>query len=122
MAKNFKTLREKMSPESQGRYRALANKYRAEMPLDELWQAKLNLKLGTWIHLVWEDSRGGGGTWQELSKPVPLGKIETVGMVVSTDKQKIVITHSIVDKYAHSPISIPWACVKSCNVIWFRRK
>ena len=36
MAKNFKTLREKMSPESQGRYRALANKYLAEMPLDEL--------------------------------------------------------------------------------------
>ena len=36
MAKNFKTLREKMSPESQGRYRALVNKYRAEMPLDEL--------------------------------------------------------------------------------------
>ena len=31
MAKNFKTLREKMSPESQGRSRALANKYRAEM-------------------------------------------------------------------------------------------
>jgi DNA-binding XRE family transcriptional regulator len=39
MAKNFKTLREKMSPESQGRSRALANKYRAEMPLDELRQA-----------------------------------------------------------------------------------
>lgn len=33
MAKNFKTLREKMSPESQGCSRALANKYRAEMPL-----------------------------------------------------------------------------------------
>ena len=39
MAKNFKTLREKMSPESRERSRALAAKYRAEMPLDELREA-----------------------------------------------------------------------------------
>jgi DNA-binding XRE family transcriptional regulator len=38
--KNFKTLREKMSPESRERSRALAAKYRAEMPLDELREAR----------------------------------------------------------------------------------
>jgi hypothetical protein len=40
MAKNFNTLREKMSPESRERSRALAAKYRAEMPLDELREAR----------------------------------------------------------------------------------
>jgi transcriptional regulator with XRE-family HTH domain len=40
MAKNFKTLREKMSAESRARARALAAKYRAEMPLDELREAR----------------------------------------------------------------------------------
>ena len=40
MTKNFKTLREKMSPESQARSRTLADKYRAEMPLDELREAR----------------------------------------------------------------------------------
>ncbi len=39
MAKNFKTLREKMSPESRERSRALAAKYRTEMPLNELREA-----------------------------------------------------------------------------------
>jgi DNA-binding transcriptional regulator YiaG len=39
MAKNFNTLREKMSPESRERSRTLAAKYRAEMPLDELREA-----------------------------------------------------------------------------------
>ena len=40
MTKNFKTLRQKMSSESQARSRALADKYRAEMPLDELREAR----------------------------------------------------------------------------------
>jgi transcriptional regulator with XRE-family HTH domain len=40
MAKNFNILREKMSPESRERSRALAAKYRAEMPLDELREAR----------------------------------------------------------------------------------
>ena len=40
MAKNFKTLREKMSPESRERSRVLAAKYRAEMPLSELREAR----------------------------------------------------------------------------------
>ncbi len=40
MKKNFKTLREKMSPASQERSRLLADKYRAEMPLDELREAR----------------------------------------------------------------------------------
>jgi hypothetical protein len=40
MAKNFKTLREKMSPESRERSRALVAKYRAEMPLNELREAR----------------------------------------------------------------------------------
>ena len=40
MTKNFKTLREKMSPESRERSRALADKYRAAMPLDELREAR----------------------------------------------------------------------------------
>jgi transcriptional regulator len=40
MAKNFKTLREKMSPASRERSRLLAAKYRAEMPLDELREAR----------------------------------------------------------------------------------
>jgi transcriptional regulator with XRE-family HTH domain len=40
MTKNFKTLREKMSPESRERSRALAAKYRAEMPLNELREAR----------------------------------------------------------------------------------
>ena len=39
MAKNFRVLREKMSPGSRGRSRALAVKYRAEMPLHELREA-----------------------------------------------------------------------------------
>jgi hypothetical protein len=36
VAKNFGELRKKMSPESQERGRALAEKYLAEMQLDEL--------------------------------------------------------------------------------------
>ncbi len=40
MAKNFKTLREKMSLESREGSRLLAAKYRAEMPLDELREAR----------------------------------------------------------------------------------
>jgi len=40
MTKNFKTLRQKMSPESRARCRALADKYRAEMPLDELREVR----------------------------------------------------------------------------------
>lgn len=40
MAKNFRTLREKMSPESLRRSHRLAAKYRAEMPLDELREAR----------------------------------------------------------------------------------
>jgi hypothetical protein len=40
MAKNFKGLRERMSPESRERARVLAAKYRAEMPLDELREAR----------------------------------------------------------------------------------
>ncbi|MGH9513410.1 MAG: XRE family transcriptional regulator [Terriglobales bacterium] len=39
MAKNFKTLREKMSPQSREHSHALAVKYRAEMPLNELREA-----------------------------------------------------------------------------------
>jgi hypothetical protein len=40
MTKNFKILREKMSPESRERSRVLAAKYRAEMPLNELRVAR----------------------------------------------------------------------------------
>src|SRR4029077_16891170 len=40
MGKNFNTLREKMSPKSRERSRALAAKNRAEMPLDELREAR----------------------------------------------------------------------------------
>jgi transcriptional regulator len=40
MAKNFTTLREKMSAKSRARSHALAVKYRAEMPLDELREAR----------------------------------------------------------------------------------
>ena len=40
MAKNFKILREKMSPESRERSRVLSAKYRAEMPLNELREAR----------------------------------------------------------------------------------
>jgi len=40
MAKNFNVLREKMSAESRERSRVLAAKYRAEMPLDELREAR----------------------------------------------------------------------------------
>ena len=39
MAKNFRVLREKMSPESRERSRTLAARYRAEMPLHELREA-----------------------------------------------------------------------------------
>lgn len=39
MARNFNTLRNKMSPESRERSRALAARYRAEMPLAELREA-----------------------------------------------------------------------------------
>ena len=40
MAKNFNELRRKMSPGSQERARALAQKYAREMPLDELRAAR----------------------------------------------------------------------------------
>jgi transcriptional regulator with XRE-family HTH domain len=40
MPKNFKTLREKMSPQARERSRALAAKYRSEMALDELREAR----------------------------------------------------------------------------------
>lgn len=40
MAKNFHELRRKMSPEAQERGRVLAQKYSAEMPLDELRAAR----------------------------------------------------------------------------------
>src|SRR5580698_5025920 len=40
MAKNFSTLRVKMSAGSRERSSALAAKYRAEMPLDELREAR----------------------------------------------------------------------------------
>ncbi len=40
MAKNFKTLREKMSPEARERSSRLAAKYRSQMPLDELREAR----------------------------------------------------------------------------------
>lgn len=40
MARNFRELREKMSPESRERSRRLTDKYRAEMPLDELRAAR----------------------------------------------------------------------------------
>lgn len=40
MAKNFSTLRENMSSASRERSRALAAKYRTEMPLDELREAR----------------------------------------------------------------------------------
>lgn len=40
MTKNFKSLREKMSPEARERVSQLAAKYRAEMALDELREAR----------------------------------------------------------------------------------
>lgn len=40
MTRNFKTLRDKMSPESRERSRQLAMRYRAEMALDELREAR----------------------------------------------------------------------------------
>jgi transcriptional regulator with XRE-family HTH domain len=40
MAKNFKNLREKMSPEARERSSRLAAKYRSQMPLDELREAR----------------------------------------------------------------------------------
>lgn len=40
MAKNFKTLREKMSPEARAQSSRLAAKYRSQMPLDELREAR----------------------------------------------------------------------------------
>lgn len=40
MPENFNKLREKMSPEARERSRVLAAKYRAEMPLDELREAR----------------------------------------------------------------------------------
>jgi DNA-binding XRE family transcriptional regulator len=48
MPKNFNTLREKMSPAARERSRALAEKYRAEMPLDELREARAM----TQVHLA----------------------------------------------------------------------
>lgn len=40
MPKNFNILREKMSPAGRERSRLLAERYRAEMPLDELREAR----------------------------------------------------------------------------------
>ena len=46
MAKNFKTLRAKMSPEARAESHALAQKYEAEMALDELREARLMTQVG----------------------------------------------------------------------------
>ena len=40
MKKNFNELRARMTPEAQGKAHALAQKYSAEMPLDELREAR----------------------------------------------------------------------------------
>jgi transcriptional regulator with XRE-family HTH domain len=40
MAKNFQILREKMSPEARERSSRLAARYRSQMPLDELREAR----------------------------------------------------------------------------------
>ncbi len=48
MPKNFNTLRENMSPAARERSRVLAEKYRAEMPLDELREARAM----TQVHLA----------------------------------------------------------------------
>ena len=48
MPRNFNTLREKMSPAARERSRALTEKYRAEMPLDELREARAM----TQVHLA----------------------------------------------------------------------
>jgi transcriptional regulator with XRE-family HTH domain len=48
MPKNFNTLREKMSPAARERSRTLAEKYRAEMALDELREARAM----TQVHLA----------------------------------------------------------------------
>jgi len=40
MPKNFRNLREKMRPEARERSRSLATKYRSEMALDELREAR----------------------------------------------------------------------------------
>ena len=48
MPKNFNTLREKMSLAARERSRVLAEKYRAEMPLDELREARAM----TQVHLA----------------------------------------------------------------------
>ena len=40
MAKSFKELRDKMSPESRRKSEALANRYRSEMALDDLRRAR----------------------------------------------------------------------------------
>ena len=48
MPKNFNTLREKMSPAARERSRVLAEKYRAEVPLDELREARAM----TQVHLA----------------------------------------------------------------------
>jgi len=48
MARNFRELEAKMSPRSRQRARALAEKYRAEMPLDELREARAM----TQVHLA----------------------------------------------------------------------
>jgi DNA-binding XRE family transcriptional regulator len=48
MARNFRELEAKMSPASRKRSRALAEKYRAEMPLDELREARAM----TQVHLA----------------------------------------------------------------------
>jgi transcriptional regulator len=48
MPKNFNTLREKMSSAARERSRVLAEKYRSEMPLDELREARAM----TQVHLA----------------------------------------------------------------------
>ncbi len=48
MTTNFRHLRDKMSPKSRERSRRLAAKYRAEMPLDELREARAM----TQVHLA----------------------------------------------------------------------
>ena len=48
MPKNFETLRAKMSPQARERSRTLAARYRAEMALDELREARAMTK----VHLA----------------------------------------------------------------------
>lgn len=74
----------------------------------------LDLQPGKAVFILWEDSATIDG-WQFGPKPDP-GIIATVGWLVSSNEQALVVSSSLNDEFSCiCPLSIPWSCVTQCE-------